>query len=378
MKREITNNRIAWVDAIKGIAMLLILMMHTGSDKGADIFSMSADHFFFRLGGNGWIGVVLFFLISGFLLYQSLYTLFCKNNYSVFVIFNWIKRKFIRFIPLFYLALFIGFIWHAHYIWLKNIGQPSYENLFMHILFLHGFFPNYCANILGVEWYIGVLAIFICIVPFLFKYINSLKKSIIVFIVSIPITYLITTYLNTLKPTTLSPFVYQNYLNAFGIVENVSTLLLGIVLYHVYHNLPNISIRHKVLVSYILLAISFILLIQNLYTQSTVLLMNTHTVWGIIFSLFIVSQMIHENYFICYPFLKLIGQYSWPIYLFHFFIIHLYRKYQFFDIKYPLLNWFIEFTVIVCTSLLLSMILVKYFDKPLVSYLSKKLTSKQK
>ena len=369
--KNITNNRISWIDGLKGLAMLLILMMHTGSDKGVHIFGMYADKFFLRLGGNGWIGVVLFFLLSGFLSYHSLYAYFKNADYSLKTVTAWIKYRFIRLIPLFYLAVLIGFLWHEHYLWLGSLGYPKIKNLIINLLFIHGFFPNYCANILGIEWYVGVLAIFICLVPFIFKIVNSLNKSLVLFAISVVITYFMKQYLNSLTPVGIHLPVYKNFVNAFSIIENFSTLCLGIVLFYLYQYITNLSVCHKIGISYVLMMVSFVLLYQNLYAQSTFLLMNTHTVWALCFALLIISQMIHENFLICNLVFKFIGRYSWPIYLFHFFLIDLYRKNIAVKTNYPMVNWVIEFVFIVVCCCLLSFVLTKYIDRPLISFLSR-------
>ena len=360
-----------WIDALKGIAMLLVIMIHSGAGKElSGILKV--------IGSKGNCGVVLFFLISGFLIYKSLYSFFSKTEHSALSSLLWIKQKIIRFAPLFYLATICGVLMGGHKYWLGSKIGISTGNITAHFLFVHGLYPRYCDSIVGVEWYIGVLVIFICIAPLLFKYFNSFSKSLFLFSISLGMAYFVNKYLNTLTPfeNKEDMRVYKSFVNSFGFFENFPTLCLGVVLYYANECLKEIKIN-RILVSYTLLFLSAFFIYGNLHNLNKLFGINWHTLWALPFALLIISQILHTNTIICNKLFQIIGVYSWPIYLFHFCALKLYNRYNFIKLENPIYSWGLKFFVVLFISLLISFILVKFFEKPVIDLLSRKKTIKQ-
>lgn len=148
------KRNIGYIDALKGLAILGVTMVHTGGSSLPGIFG--------RIGSSGARGVQLFFLISGMLAFSSLANFFPKRDeISFFNIFTWYRKKIIRLIPMYYLAIICSMLtrsWSTY--WLGNEGHVTIKNLLAHIFFVHGLFPHYTDSILGVDWYLGVLVIF--------------------------------------------------------------------------------------------------------------------------------------------------------------------------------------------------------------------------
>lgn len=359
------STTLQWIDAMKGIAMLLVIMTHAGIGK-------NWSGLLFMTVRNGRYGAVLFFLISAFLLHKSLYSYFDKNTYSFRSITRWIKKKFLRLIPLFYLAIIFGLCWGCCDWWLGNEKEITFGNVISHLFFIHGFFPRYSNSILGVEWYIGVLAMFICLVPLIFKYVNNFSKSIFVFSLSVPIVYHINRFLISLNPFSNKADIriYNDFVNFNGFFEHLPVLLLGIVLYYVYKHLCEAGTKNKLL-SYTLLLCSIFLIYRLLLGMNPLFFVNTHTMWGLTFSLLVISQMIHQNKLVCNKFFQIMGRYSLPIYLFHFYLTRIYKKSHIIKIDNPAYNWLAEFSFTLISSLLLAFVLVKFIDTPLITWLTK-------
>ena len=101
---DLTEGRrhIAALDGIRGIAILLVLYRHlwrvlfNGS-------MMRLDAIFFDIPGVGWIGVDLFFVLSGFLITGILID--AKDGARYFR--NFYARRFLRIFPLYYGFLFV-------------------------------------------------------------------------------------------------------------------------------------------------------------------------------------------------------------------------------------------------------------------------------
>ena len=164
-----------WIDSLKGIAICGIVMVHSDT--------LGLPWLLEKIGDAGKCGVQLFFLLSSYLTFVSLEHYFNTKTSSRAISFHhlipWWAGKFIRLIPLYYLALFIYalFLGGSSY-WLGTQEHITAQNVLAHLFFLHGLFPHYADSIIGVEWYLGTLAIFYLLAPYLYKIINSLTSLI--------------------------------------------------------------------------------------------------------------------------------------------------------------------------------------------------------
>jgi peptidoglycan/LPS O-acetylase OafA/YrhL len=87
------------LDGFRGLAVLLVMFIHFGNNAK----SLGYDNIITKLSSIGWIGVDLFFVLSGFLITRILYDAKTKPNYfSRFYI-----RRTLRIFPLYYLAIVV-------------------------------------------------------------------------------------------------------------------------------------------------------------------------------------------------------------------------------------------------------------------------------
>lgn len=85
------------LDGLRGVAILLVMLIHFGAQAGL-------PPLFHRLAYMGWVGVDLFFVLSGFLISKILME--SKNSPSYFK--NFYMRRALRIFPLYYFILFVG------------------------------------------------------------------------------------------------------------------------------------------------------------------------------------------------------------------------------------------------------------------------------
>ena len=94
------NQRVKELDGIRGIAILLVFAFH--AFKRADYFTANPIlHFITKLTSIGWMGVDLFFVLSGFLITSIL--LQTKGEKGFFK--NFYARRILRIFPLYYVVL---------------------------------------------------------------------------------------------------------------------------------------------------------------------------------------------------------------------------------------------------------------------------------
>ena len=154
------HQRIPQLDAVRGIAILVVMLHNSGT--------------FPRLFAQGWMGVDLFFVLSGFLITGIL--LDTKQSESYFK--NFYVRRCLRIWPLYYSALFFMFVlvpflrpseastvfaarsspWWAYPLFLQNFLVPT---------------PTAATGLLGVTWSLAVEEQFYLVWPWVIRFCSS-------------------------------------------------------------------------------------------------------------------------------------------------------------------------------------------------------------
>jgi peptidoglycan/LPS O-acetylase OafA/YrhL len=104
------------LDGLRGVAILLVLLVHFTMYGGMSP-SIFVDRAFYRVMTAGWVGVDLFFVLSGFLITGILYD--AKSSASYFRTFY--ARRALRILPLYYGSL-LWFCLIAPRLWPQNPG----------------------------------------------------------------------------------------------------------------------------------------------------------------------------------------------------------------------------------------------------------------
>jgi peptidoglycan/LPS O-acetylase OafA/YrhL len=156
--------KIPQLDAARGIAILLVLIHNTSSFPFRPLAAISA---------HGWMGVDLFFVLSGFLITGIL--LDTKESEAYFR--NFYARRCLRIWPLYYSLLIFMFVIVPH---LRPSEAPAiFERSspwWAYPFFLQNFFvaiPAQAAGALGVTWSLAIEEQFYLIWPLFVRYFSS-------------------------------------------------------------------------------------------------------------------------------------------------------------------------------------------------------------
>jgi peptidoglycan/LPS O-acetylase OafA/YrhL len=162
------QHKIPQLDAVRGIAVFLVVMVHA-SDKYPSL----------HLGavfGNGWMGVDLFFVLSGFLITGIL--LEAKTSEGYFK--NFYARRCLRIWPLYYSLLFFMFVVvpflrpsEAHVVF-EERSRPWWA----YPLFLQNFLvavPTMATGPLGVTWSLAIEEQFYLVWPWIVRFCNPIQ-----------------------------------------------------------------------------------------------------------------------------------------------------------------------------------------------------------
>ncbi len=153
-----------WLDLLRTFAILLVLARHAPRQINAE----PAVSWWEKATLNGWMGVDLFFVLSGYLVTSGLFRELRANG--KINIAKYATRRILRIVPAYYFVLLLVITGYFPFF------PVSSENLVVrigyHILFLQDYFPS---DINIVFWSLGVEAKFYAIIPLLLLFVLSLR-----------------------------------------------------------------------------------------------------------------------------------------------------------------------------------------------------------
>lgn len=366
MRGKMEKTRTTWIDSLKGIAVCGIVMVHSNASSLPGLLG--------KIGNAGKNGVQLFFLLSAYLTFLSLEHFFHGKETPKAMTFRqlipWWMGKFIRLIPLYYLALLVYALFQGgSTYWLGTQEHITAGNVFTHLFFLHGLFPHYADSIIGVEWYLGTLAIFYLLAPCLYKLIDSLEKSAALFLLSSFLCRILTHFIYRLFPEGVDSHIYSAYAGTFNFFAQFPVLIAGIMLYFLFRSQILEKIGKPKVFSYVLLVFSIIMIAGQAFGENSLFLISSETMFGLWFFLIAVSQKIFPPFWTDNKLWETLGKYSYPIYLFHFIVLSTYDKINVPTTGYLLLDWGIKYIAALLCSLAISVLLTKAFEQPAVAFL---------
>jgi peptidoglycan/LPS O-acetylase OafA/YrhL len=126
MKSSI-KNRVFGLDLMRAIAILMVLFGHS-----LWLFPPSQKFIYQIFVLFGFFGVEIFFVLSGFLIGKILYQLYIKEDFSLKQVFHFLKRRWFRTLPNYFLILLLNII-------VSTLLGFSIESLWKYFLFLQNF-----------------------------------------------------------------------------------------------------------------------------------------------------------------------------------------------------------------------------------------------
>ncbi len=167
---KVNSIRYPNLDKLRGFAALSVLIFYVIAHTHWNSFPVTWPLVWFRFG---WMGVDLFFVISGVVIYNSAYSL--RGKFGPTWGREYWKRRLCRIVPLYYFTAlcFIIFV-------VPNFALLPIRTLLwhvgVHLAFIYNWFPATWGSIDGVNWSIGVEMQFYALVFLLLPWLSGRPK----------------------------------------------------------------------------------------------------------------------------------------------------------------------------------------------------------
>ena len=161
--------------SIRAVAAYLVYVHHFNP--------LGTTHFLYPFFKNAGVGIHMFFVLSGFLIYTR-YAEYL--SFSISSLWQFFRKRFARIFPLCFIFITIEFVSELNDINDPNDENASFLTYFLNITFLKAFFADYVFTLLPQTWSIGVQETFYTLFPLvLYSYKRKLSWFWQVFLLSL-------------------------------------------------------------------------------------------------------------------------------------------------------------------------------------------------
>jgi peptidoglycan/LPS O-acetylase OafA/YrhL len=297
------ETRIKSLDILRAIAVILVLGRHMFDYQGDNLLLYKILHTWNR---GGWIGVDLFFVLSGFLISGLLFKEHIKTGSISFKRF-FIRRGF-KIYPAFYLMIAVTLF----------MTQFKFGRLFAELFF----YQDYTQGLWDHTWSLGVEEKFYLLLPVILILLVKINRSKTSPFNSIPAIFTgVAITCLSLRVFNACHLPYQNYTQLFPFHLRADSLFGGVAISYFYHyHAPAFKMAARRFKSLFLLAGSIFLLPAFLFVLDTTPLLYTAGLTFIYLGSgsILIALIDHEfkpNLII--NGLAYMGKYSYSIYLWH-------------------------------------------------------------
>ncbi len=311
-KLVIADKNLAYIDVLRGIAILMIILVHTvHTVHGVSKLAIDISQY-------GQMGVQLFFVASAYTLCLSQIRRAGEKKPLI----SFSIRRFFRIAPLYYLAIVGYFLLEPYVHILEKIklaySQYTFQSIVANILFIHGFVISANNNIVPGGWSIGTEMAFYALFPMLFALFcwayHQQGMLALYFLVGFSV------FLNVGIQWAIGQFSSTEPVNNrfiyFNIINQLPVFMLGMVIFFYHHN--KIRLRLSVSIQFTIFSIITLVEIVLLQSSQNWVFAFIPVCAGISFMLLlnVLRDLRYAN-----PFLQRIGQVSYSMYIFHFIFV---------------------------------------------------------
>lgn len=216
------QDRLINIDALRGVAVLLVIFLHVGA-LTPNIEKMG---YFYHFVMRSAVGMQLFFVLSGYLIAKSFNNITSAKKFSIFLI-----RRVARIYPLYfimihlYLLLYLIQSSNSEFVPLANsinVDNLNILNYLIHIFLMQGFVPNWQHTIVDGSWSIVNEAYFYLLFPIIIsKTSYDIKKMVNFLMLTIVVASLFAYFARG----------YDGYFGYHGFLSQLPCFIIGVLVY---------------------------------------------------------------------------------------------------------------------------------------------------
>jgi len=313
LKSTGAQGRIPELDGLRGIAVLMVISFHYINNQLVNAGSRLGQ-ILYKLTSFGWVGVDLFFVLSGFLIGTILMrNRGSKNYFSTFYL-----RRVVRIIPNYYLLIAVFVIINFIPVFASDyfLAGDRVIPVWAYLLMVHNIFiahlQNFGTTSVSVTWSIGVEEQFYIVFPLL---VFLLKEKWLPLILGAAII--------------IAPLIrmqYDNWIPPYVLLPcRMDSIAFGAMIAYVNHFYSLSAVVKKYLVPIVAVLVLDALICGYLFIRYADLGVMRNTLFAIIFSGMVVFALVYKNSvygaILRYKKLVWIGVISYSLYLFHSIIL---------------------------------------------------------
>ena len=347
VKSNLSNLKFDYVDAMRGLAILFVIAVHTGQ-YGTTIL----PPIIVNIVGEGQRGVQLFYVASAFTLFLSFQN---KSGTEINPTRNFYLRRFFRIAPMYYLGILYYVFQNSNESlpWIHESSGISVSSIMANVFFLHGLSPYWIFGVVPGGWTIAVEMMFYAILPYLFSKIQNIKHAFNFLLLSLILRFILQAIFKYFTDNVWDGLLF------YFLPNQLPIFALGILMYFIIIRKENIS---QVNTSSLLLF--SLLFLGQLFTGRHFFLTD-HILFGIGFLLLGVALSRYKFLFIVNPVINYFGTISYSMYLVHFAVLHNMQSFGFIDYAHNgILNFISRFLIVLIITVIFSAVTYKAIEIP--------------
>ncbi|MBX9000478.1 acyltransferase [Klebsiella aerogenes] len=221
MEKTVVRYHFPAVDIVRFFAAISVVVYHCIAHFSWDDFPTKYGMFWFRMG---WVGVDIFFVISGFVISLATFSHLDRNGTSSFRI-DFMKKRIARIVPLHYLTLIIFIVFSSPAL----IYKDFIPNILAHLFFVHNLSYITHSDINGVNWSLGAEMQFYLLIALIGPFIKDCKIYKVV-LPAIIITYIWRIFIVHNSSTESPQDVFLFFVRATQLPGMLDEFLIGYLL----------------------------------------------------------------------------------------------------------------------------------------------------
>lgn len=381
------KGRIKALDGLRAIAIILVILSHSVGTYKEQVIIKIGQTDFSNLLYNGWVGVDLFFVLSGFLITsQLLHKTLNKRNLKTYAL-----RRFFRIAPAYYVIVLLTLILYQ---FIPEIAQDSlwmfiqkwWLALLSHFIFLHDYIGR-TPYINGLFWSIPIEIKFYLALPVLILLLARVQSrtnqsiAILSFFILYVLMRAFFVYMQYGGETVEYAEFYHNIKTPFHLA--LDGLTIGVLCAFLLNSPLIKTIKNNTPLINGLFISGSILFLSNALWSHLIGKQATFFEYSFMTPLFAISfgmilfALVHGCFatnFFGKALLRFIAKISYCLYLSHLFAVSIQAKFVELISPYftsPTLCWLLALSVLLLTSFILAYILHRTIEQPFLKWSKK-------